>query len=334
MDSVEDGSNVAQNNHRHLRQTDRICSRRLNNSFDIVDLFNSTHLSYVVLYGAAIVPVLSLVCHLLASLYLLLPDAAYFTEIHGAQKWLSQLAERFSVTRTCRYMEEWAKDGVEGSQLTGYGYQKSDKDVQDKSRRFSFPCALAGHGDWAGKERSDHGQRIKKKVEKIKSALHCWIDAVFDRVMYPAKRSGAKFLRAPCSDQLSCQKAKTLLLVSLQRSISSLGEVSREHNTKFCSISCNFRGMMYYRKTLMLQSYLDRVQSEDPEGLAVSSDIHFELYPEARAQADLKFTYVVTCQIYGMQKAEGKPEALQRNEALRVVYIDVVESVKNGKPST
>lgn len=35
----------------------------------------------------------------------------------------------------------------------------------------------------------------------------------------------------------------------------------------------------------------------------------FNLSPEARAQADLKFTYVVTCQIYGKQKEEQKPEA-------------------------
>lgn len=35
----------------------------------------------------------------------------------------------------------------------------------------------------------------------------------------------------------------------------------------------------------------------------------FELSPAARAQADLKFTYVVTCQIYGRQKEEQKPEA-------------------------
>lgn len=35
----------------------------------------------------------------------------------------------------------------------------------------------------------------------------------------------------------------------------------------------------------------------------------FEYSPEARAQADLKFTYVVTCQIYGKQKEEQKPEA-------------------------
>uniref|UniRef100_A0A0D3FD31 1,3-beta-glucan synthase n=1 Tax=Oryza barthii TaxID=65489 RepID=A0A0D3FD31_9ORYZ len=100
------------------------------------------------------------------------------------------------------------------------------------------------------------------------------------------------------------------------------------------------RGMMYYRKALMLQSYLEKLQSEvATTGLGLA-DIHFELSPEARAQADLKFTYVVTCQIYGVQKAERKPEAadiallMQRNEALRVAYVDIVESVKNGKPST
>ena len=35
----------------------------------------------------------------------------------------------------------------------------------------------------------------------------------------------------------------------------------------------------------------------------------FDLSPEARALADLKFTYVVTCQIYGKQKEDQKPEA-------------------------
>ncbi|VAI10891.1 unnamed protein product [Triticum turgidum subsp. durum] len=101
--------------------------------------------------------------------------------------------------------------------------------------------------------------------------------------------------------------------------------------------------MMYYRKALMLQTYLERMHSEDLESafdMTGLADTHFEYSPEARAQADLKFTYVVTCQIYGVQKGEGKPEAadiallMQRNEALRIAYIDVVESVKNGKPST
>ncbi|XP_021638598.2 callose synthase 10 isoform X2 [Hevea brasiliensis] len=81
------------------------------------------------------------------------------------------------------------------------------------------------------------------------------------------------------------------------------------------------RGMMYYRRALMLQSYLER-----------RSLGGFELSRESRAQADLKFTYVVSCQIYGQQKQRKDKEAadiallLQRNEALRVAFIHVEES--------
>lgn len=35
----------------------------------------------------------------------------------------------------------------------------------------------------------------------------------------------------------------------------------------------------------------------------------FELSRESRAQADLKFTYVVSCQIYGQQKQRKDKEA-------------------------
>ncbi|KAH7653612.1 callose synthase protein [Dioscorea alata] len=100
------------------------------------------------------------------------------------------------------------------------------------------------------------------------------------------------------------------------------------------------RGMMYYRKALMLQSYLERISLEDPEAAIADSALTdtqgFDLSPEARAQADLKFSYVVTCQIYGQQKEEQKPEAadiallMQRNEALRVAFIHSVESMKDS----
>jgi callose synthase len=36
----------------------------------------------------------------------------------------------------------------------------------------------------------------------------------------------------------------------------------------------------------------------------------YELCPDARAQADIKFTYVVSCQIYGQQKQMKKQEAV------------------------
>ncbi|KAK9273813.1 hypothetical protein L1049_018624 [Liquidambar formosana] len=104
------------------------------------------------------------------------------------------------------------------------------------------------------------------------------------------------------------------------------------------------RGMMYYRKAFMLQTYLERITAGDMEAAISSIDATntqgFELSPEARAQADLKFTYVITCQIYGKQKEEQKPEAadiallMQRNEALRVAFIDDVETLKDGRVQT
>ncbi|KAL8159934.1 LOW QUALITY PROTEIN: hypothetical protein V2J09_001471 [Rumex salicifolius] len=104
------------------------------------------------------------------------------------------------------------------------------------------------------------------------------------------------------------------------------------------------RGMMYYRKALMLQTYLERRADGDSEAAIPGNEKinieGFELSPEARAQADLKFTYVVTCQIYGKQKEEQKPEAadiallMQRNEGLRVAFIDVVETMKDGDVKT
>ncbi|XP_058086685.1 callose synthase 10 isoform X2 [Magnolia sinica] len=99
------------------------------------------------------------------------------------------------------------------------------------------------------------------------------------------------------------------------------------------------RGMMYYRRALMLQSYLEkRAFGEIEDGYSEGdyfSTQGFELSREARAQADLKFTYVVSCQIYGQQKQKKAPEAadiallLQRNEALRVAFIHVEENVTN-----
>lgn len=94
------------------------------------------------------------------------------------------------------------------------------------------------------------------------------------------------------------------------------------------------RGMMYYRRALMLQSYLERrsLGVDDYSQTNFSTSQGFELSREARAQADLKFTYVVSCQIYGQQKQRKAVEAadisllLQRNEALRVAFIHVEES--------
>ncbi|XP_061360871.1 callose synthase 10 [Gastrolobium bilobum] len=98
------------------------------------------------------------------------------------------------------------------------------------------------------------------------------------------------------------------------------------------------RGMMYYRRALMLQSYLESrsrgVDSYSQNNFITSQG--FELSRESRAQTDLKFTYVVSCQIFGQQKQRKAPEAadisllLQRNEALRVAFIHVDESTTDA----
>ncbi|CAN1777271.1 Callose synthase 10 [Linum perenne] len=93
------------------------------------------------------------------------------------------------------------------------------------------------------------------------------------------------------------------------------------------------RGMMYYRRALMLQSYLERRSlGVDDYSQPDASTQGFVFSRESRAQADLKFTYVISCQIYGQQKQRKAPEAadiallLQRNEALRVAFIHVDET--------
>lgn len=98
------------------------------------------------------------------------------------------------------------------------------------------------------------------------------------------------------------------------------------------------RGMMYYRRALLLQSFLENrsLGVDEYSQSAFRPTQGFELSLESRAQADLKFTYVVSCQIYGQQKQRKALEAadiallLQRNEALRVAFIHVEE---NGSAS-
>lgn len=123
----------------------------------------------------------------------------------------------------------------------------------------------------------------------------------------------------------------------LQKSSSDFLELRFWASYRGQTLARTVRGMMYYRRALMLQSYLERRATGDIEdGYSVAdytSTQGYDLSHECRAQADLKFTYVVSCQIYGQQKQKKAPEAadiallLQRNEALRVAFIHVEENV-------
>ncbi|GAB4847774.1 Callose synthase 5, variant 2 [Ancistrocladus abbreviatus] len=105
------------------------------------------------------------------------------------------------------------------------------------------------------------------------------------------------------------------------------------------------RGMMYYRRALKLQAFLD-MASEDEilEGYKIVTDptekqkkSQRSLYAQLEALPDMKFTYVATCQNYGNQKRSGDRRAtdilnlMVNNPSLRVAYIDEVEEREGGK---
>ncbi|XBH82000.1 hypothetical protein VPH35_107468 [Triticum aestivum] len=103
------------------------------------------------------------------------------------------------------------------------------------------------------------------------------------------------------------------------------------------------RGMMYYRQALVLQSCLDMAPENDlMEGFRAADILSEEshLLTQSKAVADMKFTYVVSCQSYGIQKRSGDQRAqdilrlMTTYPSLRVAYIDEVEETsKEGEAS-
>ncbi|WOL08654.1 callose synthase 5-like [Canna indica] len=104
------------------------------------------------------------------------------------------------------------------------------------------------------------------------------------------------------------------------------------------------RGMMYYRRALKLQAFLDMAQESDLlEGYKAVTDLtekeknQRSLYSQLEAIVDMKFTYVATCQIYGNQKQSGDRRAtdilnlMVNYPSLRVAYIDEVEERDGDK---
>ncbi|KAK1403845.1 1,3-beta-glucan synthase [Heracleum sosnowskyi] len=105
------------------------------------------------------------------------------------------------------------------------------------------------------------------------------------------------------------------------------------------------RGMMYYRRALRLQAFLDMADEkeilEGYKAITVPSEEDKKskrsLYAQLEAVADMKFTYVATCQNYGNQKRQGDRRAtdilnlMVNNPSLRVAYIDEVEEREGSK---
>ncbi|XP_042060126.1 callose synthase 7-like [Salvia splendens] len=105
------------------------------------------------------------------------------------------------------------------------------------------------------------------------------------------------------------------------------------------------RGMMYYREALELQCFLDFADDDAIFGgyRAIDTTHHNykTLKDRAQALADMKFTYVVSCQVYGAQKMSSDPRErghylnilslMLEHPTLRVAYIDEREETVEKK---
>ncbi|PON83904.1 Glycosyl transferase [Trema orientale] len=108
------------------------------------------------------------------------------------------------------------------------------------------------------------------------------------------------------------------------------------------------RGMMYYRKALELQAFLDMARDEDLMEGYKAVELNSEeqqkgersLWAQCQAVADMKFTYVVSCQLYGIHKRSGDARAqdilrlMTAYPSLRVAYIDEVEQPSKDRSRT
>ncbi|KAK7305003.1 hypothetical protein VNO77_42901 [Canavalia gladiata] len=103
------------------------------------------------------------------------------------------------------------------------------------------------------------------------------------------------------------------------------------------------RGMMYYWQALILQCLIESDgENAISEGYrTIFSEKNKKRLDDAQALADLKFTYVVSCQLYGSQKKSKNSKErgcytnilnlMLMHASLRVAYIDETEETKDGK---
>ncbi|XP_058723122.1 callose synthase 1-like [Vicia villosa] len=99
------------------------------------------------------------------------------------------------------------------------------------------------------------------------------------------------------------------------------------------------RGMMYFRQALELQAFLDMAKDEELMKGYKAAELESKenptsersLWTQCQSLADMKFTYVVSCQQYSIHKRSGDPRAkeilklMTKYPSLRVAYIDEVE---------
>uniref|UniRef100_A0ACD5VR14 Uncharacterized protein n=1 Tax=Avena sativa TaxID=4498 RepID=A0ACD5VR14_AVESA len=122
-----------------------------------------------------------------------------------------------------------------------------------------------------------------------------------------------------------------------------MDEISPWASYRGQTLTRTVRGMMYYRRALEIQCIQDKIDIAklDRQRTPASYQEGASIVDMALAIADIKFTYVVSCQVYGMQKISKdlKDKACYLNilnlmityPSLRIAYIDEVEApTRNG----
>ncbi|KAM0839639.1 hypothetical protein ACQ4PT_060186 [Festuca glaucescens] len=113
------------------------------------------------------------------------------------------------------------------------------------------------------------------------------------------------------------------------------------------TLSRTVRGMMYYRKALRLQAYLDRTNDQElckgPVEIEQGENkcnVDESLTSELDTLAEMKFSYVIACQKFGEYKSNNDPRAqdiidlMARYPALRVAYIEEKAIIIGNRPRT
>ncbi|XP_022146133.1 callose synthase 1 [Momordica charantia] len=96
------------------------------------------------------------------------------------------------------------------------------------------------------------------------------------------------------------------------------------------------RGMMYYRKALELQAFLDTAEHQELLK-GYKNAVDSPLWAQCQAAVDMKFSYVVSCQQYGIHKRSGDARAkdilklMTKYPSLRVAYIEELEEPSKDK---
>ncbi|CAH9091019.1 unnamed protein product, partial [Cuscuta epithymum] len=104
------------------------------------------------------------------------------------------------------------------------------------------------------------------------------------------------------------------------------------------TLSRTVRGMMYYREAIKLQAFLDLAWNDGIlQGYDTMWSENERLAAQVEALADMKFTHVVSCQVFGSQKSSGDPQAqdildlMISYPSLRVAYVEEREEGRSHK---